>query len=409
MEPRGFEPLTPCMPIVKNRTKLSISFILPVAEFGGVEKVIFNIAKYFKKMGWETCLVVIQSNDILCTEETLKIFDKFIFVSHAEIAKIGFSESKYYEDYEGSHLGNKADINDKFLDFYSLIHFTDVAVLAHQGYATALASGLKKNKIITINSLHLHDFTDLGREVGNTQFGLAYEHAFDYLCPCSYELGNWLKGSGVPDDKVIPIQNAAGFELDSTKNQKLFERRLEKERDRNLNILYIGKLDKQKGIHRLSKLYQETCHLDKFNWRVIGKSVMNDQSSSESSSFISIIEPPIQTSEELQEAYDWADIFILLSEYEGLPLSIIEAMRQGVIVLATDVGANSEIVTHSVNGFLFQKETCIQESLDTLYQLCSDRDLVNKISHNAYKTCSLKTWDQSILPLYEKLIKHLEA
>ena len=84
-------------------------------------------------------------------------------------------------------------------------------------------------------------------------------------------------------------------------------------------------------------------------------------------------------------------------------------MRQGVIVLATDVGANSEIITHAVNGFLFQKETCIQESLDTLYQLSSDRDLVNKISHNAYKTCSLKTWDQSILPLYEKIIKQLKA
>jgi len=400
------------MPIVKNKTKLSISFILPVAEFGGVEKVIFNIAKFFKKMGWETCLVIIQSNDILCSEETLKIFDKFIFVSHAKKAKLRRSVNCYYE---GSYLGNWEDIGNKFLDFYSLIHFTDVAVLTHQALATALAAGLKKNNIITINSLHLHDFTALGRAEGNPELALAYEHAFDYICPCSYELANWLKGSGVPNDKVIPIQNAAGFELDSTKNEKLFAGRLEKKRDQNLNILYIGRLDKQKGIHRLSKLYQETSHLDKFNWRVIGKNVVHDQvnlnarSSSELSSFNSILEPPIHTSEELQEAYDWADVFILLSDYEGLPLSIIEAMRQGVIVLATDVGANSEIITHEVNGFLFQKETCIQESLETLYQLCSDRDLVNTISQNAYKTCSLKTWDESILPLYNKVIKHLKA
>ena len=78
-----------------------------------------------------------------------------------------------------------------------------MAVLAHQGFATALAAALKKNKIITINSLHLHDFTDLGRQVWNTSFALAYEHAFDYLCPCSYELGNWLKGFGVPYDYWI--------------------------------------------------------------------------------------------------------------------------------------------------------------------------------------------------------------
>ena len=76
-----------CMPIVKNKTKFSISFILPIAELGGVEKAIFNIAKYFKKMGWETCLVIIQSNVILCTEETLKIFDKFIFVFMLKLQK----------------------------------------------------------------------------------------------------------------------------------------------------------------------------------------------------------------------------------------------------------------------------------------------------------------------------------
>ena len=37
--------------------------------------------------------------------------------------------------------------------------------------------------------------------------------------------------------------------------------------------------------------------------------------------------------EEELEPY-WADIFILLSDWEGLPLSILEAMRQGVIVIA---------------------------------------------------------------------------
>lgn len=45
-------------------------------------------------------------------------------------------------------------------------------------------------------------------------------------------------------------------------------------------------------------------------------------------------------------------VFALCSRYEGLPLSIIEAMCAGLPIVATDVGGNSELVEHGKNGFL---------------------------------------------------------
>lgn len=47
-----------------------------------------------------------------------------------------------------------------------------------------------------------------------------------------------------------------------------------------------------------------------------------------------------------------SDLFVLSTKWEGLPLSILEAMRAGLPVITSDVGGCSEAVEHGVTGFL---------------------------------------------------------
>ncbi|KPN89552.1 mannosyl transferase [Lysinibacillus sp. ZYM-1] len=49
-------------------------------------------------------------------------------------------------------------------------------------------------------------------------------------------------------------------------------------------------------------------------------------------------------------------LFVLLSDWEGLPISIIEAMRVGLPIVATNVGGVKELVVDHDNGFLLERE-----------------------------------------------------
>ena len=74
------------------------------------------------------------------------------------------------------------------------------------------------------------------------------------------------------------------------------------------------------------------------------------------------------TNKDLMKEYqnEHFDVFVNVSESEGLPVSIMEASSFGIPVIATDVGGTSEIVKNGYNGYL----------LDAMFE---KEELVNKI------------------------------
>ncbi len=64
-------------------------------------------------------------------------------------------------------------------------------------------------------------------------------------------------------------------------------------------------------------------------------------------------------------------IFTLISRYEGLPISILEALRAGLPIVATHTGGISEAVRHGHNGFLVRRSD-VPELRNALTSLLSD-------------------------------------
>ncbi len=71
-----------------------------------------------------------------------------------------------------------------------------------------------------------------------------------------------------------------------------------------------------------------------------------------------------------------ASIFVLLSRWEGLPLTILEAMRAGLAVVASDVGGVKEAVRHGETGFLVSNNAA--EIAGVIQRLLDDPSLVRR-------------------------------
>ncbi len=56
--------------------------------------------------------------------------------------------------------------------------------------------------------------------------------------------------------------------------------------------------------------------------------------------------------EDIPEVLACADLFVLPSLYEGLPLALLEAMAAGLPIVATAIGGTSEAVVDGVTGLL---------------------------------------------------------
>jgi glycosyltransferase involved in cell wall biosynthesis len=82
------------------------------------------------------------------------------------------------------------------------------------------------------------------------------------------------------------------------------------------------------------------------------------------------------------------DIFINVSETEGVPVSIMEAMSFGIPVIATNVGGNSEIVD-TINGCLLSSTPSVNEVMEAITLFAK----LNKEEYQKYRINARKTWE----------------
>jgi|WetSurMetagenome_2_1015567.scaffolds.fasta_scaffold17202_4 glycosyltransferase involved in cell wall biosynthesis len=75
-----------------------------------------------------------------------------------------------------------------------------------------------------------------------------------------------------------------------------------------------------------------------------------------------------------------SDIFVLPSYTEGFSFSILEAMKYGLGIISTKVGALPEIIKNEENGFLIEPGN-IDKLVLCLKKLIEDEELLNKISY----------------------------
>jgi glycosyltransferase involved in cell wall biosynthesis len=78
-----------------------------------------------------------------------------------------------------------------------------------------------------------------------------------------------------------------------------------------------------------------------------------------------------------------ADLFMLPSDYEGLPMVIIEAMSYGKPIVASHVGGISEVVINGENGYTVANTATV--FAEKIAYILENEYLYQKLSENAFR------------------------
>jgi glycosyltransferase involved in cell wall biosynthesis len=173
--------------------------------------------------------------------------------------------------------------------------------------------------------------------------------------------------------------------------------------DRDSYLLYLGRLVPEKGIGYLIEAYQA---LDTDRKLVIaGGSSDTDEYARELYRMAEgdprIIFTGYVEGRELRELYSNAYVYVLPSDLEGMPLSLLEAMSYGNCVITSDIRECTEVTGEL--GISFRAGDAL-DLRDKLTMLCGSQETVTEYkTRSAEYVLSRYSWDdvtQKTLALY---------
>ncbi|MGY2050521.1 glycosyltransferase [Methylobacterium sp. JK268] len=369
-----------------------LAFLLPHCDFGGVEKVTFCLSRELRRLGFHTSLFLIGSEVIHRAHHAAEAFDDVYAVDVRD---------RIAAWHGGSFLGTRVpEIRDEdwARDFANLLTTFELVVSCHSAESLGLFSALRRRGVTTATYLHLFDKSSIGGYVGHPTLALAYEHAIDLVLTCSEMMAVDAAGLGIPRAKMLPLPNAPSLAADSRA-----EAEARRGRDGPLRLLYLGRLDTQKGLDRLADIIDQVDEDPDYEIRLVGKAVLTD-GNLVLSRHAHLIEPPIYDDAALAEVYRWADVLLLPSRYEGLPLSVLEAMAHGVVPIVAECGAVAEAVESGVDGFIVPQARCVAGFLAHLRALAADRERLAAMGRRAAARAGARSWSRLAERVRDRLI-----
>jgi glycosyltransferase involved in cell wall biosynthesis len=239
-----------------------------------------------------------------------------------------------------------------------------------------------------------YDFT-LGKLEMNT---------FDKVIIFSEEERRYFSMIGLKESKCIKIPTAI--------NDIFFEPNIEQSISSRDNILYVGRIDRYKGLDTLLKAMKE-LRSNSINLRcvLVGKDNNYRRELERQVSYLKMndaveIRDHVPQSD-LLKLYSSALITVLLSDSEGFPLCLVESLAMGTPFIGTPVGAIPELV-ETTNAGLLVPQNDPGTLVEMIRDLRSDTRKWLVMSTNGKNNIGSYSWQhiaKAYYELYSKLVQ----
>lgn len=176
---------------------------------------------------------------------------------------------------------------------------------------------------------------------------------------------------------------------------------------RLLEVLFIGRGSPQKRVHLIAAIAEQS-HYKKLP---IHFSFVGDVSD-----VIEAVTLPyctfygnVKDRNRLQNIQKNADVLLLTSGFEGLPMAVMEMMAFGKVIVSTAVNAIPDYIKDGVNGFLIPDHIdpfkIVDDGVLALTMLAYDRELLKEMGIRNNKEAKERFGKEKFTGKWEKLVK----
>jgi len=368
--------------LARRQAGPQVGFVIQVFSFGGVEKCLVALARALADLGISCHLFIYGDDQSDAAEWMFEPFENIWILKDPALRDWG--GSRYLGTSASTHPGD-ARMGDMLgpLTQMDFVVNCGAGVLNH-GLAALRARGIK-----TVAWEHIIDSSPYGRPVGTPLITTGYEAGFDRILTCSQQLATQMAALAVPRHKLLPMPNGPGYAA-----AEIAARTAPKGA---IRVGFLGRFDPQKQVERFVEV--AIALRGRFDFSICGGAVLGARI--DFPDWLPVA-PPRKSRAGLDAFYASVDVLLMPSRDEGLPLTILEAQRAGVVVLASDVGAVAEAIVHGETGFLLPADEVVPAAIDTLKHLDQNRTLLAQIAQNA--AGKPDRWPQNAADFVESLL-----
>ena len=318
--------------IKKNDKLKNITFLVTRSDtLGGVQRHVLDLAKKLNQDGFRCQVITGDSKEKVFLKELKKNKIKFVICPF---------------------LQRELSLKEDFLAFIWLFLYLKTnktkLLYAHSSKSGVLAriiGMISKTKVIfTVHGWSFYSYKGIKKRFFIILELLLYKLTGNIICVSNYDY-QVSKNLNFPINKTTVIHNSVPEKSSALK--KIIKK------DKKSKILMVARFDKQKNHMLLIKSLKNLQKLDNWELHFAGEGPLLKQMIN----YVNYLELEnnvtfLGFNSKVDELYKNYDIFVLTSNWEGFPITTIEAMRASLPVIVTDVGGSSEAVINGFNGFI---------------------------------------------------------